>query len=103
MKKLRIFSKNLIRMLPSKLQNFYFVSLALFLFMMTFFGSNSFLNQLKMYKHSIALKEEKDRTLVQIKYYKEELVKLEKNKERIAREKYFMHEPLEDVFVFEEK
>lgn len=89
--------------LPAPLQNRYYLTLLVFFFWMVFVDRQSISTQFKLAKTVSNL--EKDRVFYQQKITEvnEDLRVFEESKDRFAREHYLMHQPGEEVFIFEEK
>jgi cell division protein DivIC len=97
------FFKNLNRSLPAPLQNKYYLTLLVFFFWMCFLDRQSFYTQYKLARTVNHL--EGDRVFYQgkIREVKDDAAIFEESKDRFAREHFLMHQPNEDVFIFNEK
>jgi hypothetical protein len=89
--------------LPAPLQNRYYLTLVVFLFIMVFLDRHSIWTQWKLWRAQNQL--ETDRTFYQgkIKDAREEAEDFELTKEKFAREHYYMKRSNEDVFIIQEK
>jgi hypothetical protein len=79
--------------LPAPLQNRYYLTLVIFLFIMVFLDRHSFWTQWKLWRAQKQL--EADRT-----YYQ---AKIKGAKEEFAREHYYMKRANEEVFIIQEE
>ncbi len=85
--------------LPAPLQNRYYLTLVVFLFIMVFLDRHSLWTQWKLWRAQKQL--ETDRAFYQdkIKEAREEAEDFELTKEKFAREHYYMKRADEDVFI----
>ncbi len=86
--------------------NKYVITLVIFLFMLAFFGENSWIQQIKNARQISGLEEELDNYLQEAARYRQDIQTLqgsEENLERYAREHYYMHAPNEDVYLIDEE
>ncbi len=95
--------KPFIDALPKPMRNKYFLSLAIFGFMMIFIDKHDILTQIRL--QSTVNKLEADREFYQqkIEEAKQEREELELNDEKFARERYYMRKANEDVFIVVEE
>ncbi|MBN8679634.1 MAG: hypothetical protein J0M29_15500 [Chitinophagales bacterium] len=89
--------------LPAPLQNKYYLTLVIFLFIMVFLDRHSIWTQWKLWRAQKQL--ELDRSYYQgkIKEAKEEAEDFELTKEKFAREHYYMKRADEEVFIIQEE
>ena len=87
--------------LPAPLQNRYYLSLVVFLFIMVFLDRHSIWTQWKLWRAQDQLV--KDRTFYQnkIKEARDEAEDFELTKEKFAREHYYMKRANEEVFIIQ--
>jgi cell division protein DivIC len=88
--------------LPKPLQNRYYLTLVVFLFILVFLDRHSLWTQYRLYRAQDRL--ENDCTFYEekIKEAREEAEDFESTKEKYAREHYYMKRPNEDVFIIKE-
>lgn len=89
--------------MPAPLQNKYYLTLVIFLFIMVFLDRHSIWTQWKLWRAQKQL--ELDRSYYQgkIKEAKEEAEDFELTKEKFAREHYYMKRADEEVFIIQEE
>jgi len=89
--------------LPAPLQNRYYLTLVVFLFIMVFLDRHSLWTQWRLWRAQKQL--DADRTYYQekIKEAREEAEDFELTKEKFAREHYYMKRADEDVFIIQEE
>jgi cell division protein FtsB len=88
--------------LPEPLQNRYYLTLVVFLFIMLFLDRHSLWTQWKLHKAQVRLEEDCRFYQEKIKEAREEAEDFEKTREKYAREHYYMKRAGEDVFVIRE-
>jgi cell division protein DivIC len=96
----------MIKKLPRAFQNFYVVTLVIFLGWMLLLDSNNFVARYQLGSKLNSLENEKE-------YYQEKIKEVKKDRsellgdresiEKFAREKYLMKKSSEDIFIIEEK
>lgn len=85
--------------LPAPLQNRYYLTLVVFLFIMVFLDRHSLWTQWKLWRAQQQLEADRSYYEEKIKEAKEEAEDFELTKEKFAREHYFMKRADEDVFI----
>jgi len=89
--------------LPAPLQNRYYLTLVVFLFIMVFLDRNSLWTQWRLWRAQHQLETDRKYYQDKIKEAREEADDFERNKEKFAREKYYMKRPNEDVFIIQQE
>lgn len=88
--------------LPAPLQNRYYLTLVVFLFIMVFLDRNSLWTQWRLWRAQNQLEADRKFYQEKIKEAREEAEDFERNKEKFARERYYMKRPNEDVFIIQQ-
>ena len=90
---------------PGLVRNKYFLTTLVFIVWMSFFDSNDFYRQYKVYQKYRELSSEARRRmkLNEETRYSLELLKDKKHLEQFAREEYYFKKPNEDIFVIVEE
>lgn len=88
--------------IPEPFKNKYFLSLAIFLFIMVFIDKHDVLTQWQLQQTLNKLEADKQYYKDKIREAHEDRVDIENNKEKFAREKYFLQKSNEDVFIMVE-
>ena len=92
--------------LPKIFRNFFFVTGALFLILITFLDSNNLITRFGLTAKLHALENEKtyyQEKIEEVKKDRDELFGNKKTLEKFAREKYLMKKETEDVFIIIEE
>lgn len=89
--------------LPRPLQNRYYLTLVVFLFILVFVDRHSLWTQYKLYRAQQRLEEDCKFYEEKIKDAKEEAEDFDATREKYAREHYYMKKSDEDVYIIEEK
>lgn len=89
--------------LPKPLQNRYYLTLVVFLFILVFLDRHSLWTQWRLYRAQQRLESDCQFYEEKIKEAREEAEDFELTKEKYAREHYFMKRPNEDVFIIKEE
>lgn len=89
--------------LPKPLQNRYYLTLVVFLFILVFLDRHSLWTQWRLYRAQQRLESDCQFYDEKIKEAREEAEDFELTKEKYAREHYFMKRPNEDVFIIKEE
>lgn len=87
-------------------KNFYFLSIAFFLFWMIFIDSNNVVNQVRLSRKLSQLEDQKEFYIdrkEKIQAEREELMSNPELLEKFAREKYLMKKKTEDLYVIVKK
>ena len=87
-------------------KNFYFLSIAFFLFWMIFIDSNNLVNQVRLSRKLSQLEDQKEFYIERkekIQAEREELMSNPELLEKFAREKYLMKKKTEDLYVIVKK
>lgn len=87
-------------------KNFYFLSIAFFLFWMIFIDSNNVVNQVRLSRKLSQLEDQKEFYIERkekIQAEREELMSNPELLEKFAREKYLMKKKTEDLYVIVKK
>lgn len=85
--------------LPAPLQNRYYLTLVVFLFILVFLDKHSLWTQWRLFRAQQRLESDKVFYQQKIREAKEEAEDFDLNKEKFAREHYFMKQANEDVFI----
>ena len=89
--------------LPAPLQNRYYLTIVVFLFIMVFLDRHSLWTQWRLWRAQKQLEADRTSYEEKIKEAKEEAEDFELTKEKFAREHYFMKRADEDVFIIKNK
>ena len=95
--------KPLVDGLPKPLRNKYFLSLAIFAFLMVFVDKHDVLTQIRLQRTVNKLEADKEFYGQKIEEAKQERLELELNDEKFARERYYMRKSNEDVFIIDDE
>lgn len=91
----------LLQRLPVPLQNRYYLTLVIFLFVLIFPDRNNLWTQYRLYRAQVRLKADQAYYHQKIKEAREEAEDFELTKEKHARQNYFMKQRNEDVFIIQ--
>ena len=95
--------QSILRRLPAPLQNRYYLTLTIFLFVMVFLDRHNLWTQWRLQQSISRLEQDKNFYQEKIKDAKDEAEDFELTKERFAREHYFMKQRNEDVFIISDE
>ena len=94
--------QSLLSRLPKPLQNRYYLTLVVFLFILVFLDKHSVWTQYRLYRAQQRLENDCKFYEEKIKEAREEAEDFDLTKEKYAREHYFMKRSNEDVFIIQE-
>ena len=89
--------------LPAPLQNRYYLTLVIFLFILVFLDKQNMWKQYRLFRAQQRLEADREFYQQKIQEAREEAEDFELTKEKYAREHYYMKRADEDVYIIEEE